>query len=98
MNTAVADIDKNISHNENISVLADMMDKQIYAGYKLWKTNYIAYDLLFDSEFSNEYTQKEKSDFIIFIEEQIKGLEGDKKNLKEMYLKLYANPVINKKK
>jgi len=86
---------ENITVNENISKLAKIIDKQIYHDYKLWKTNHIAYDMLVSPAFCNLYSEKEKNDFISFVEKQIKDLDGDKNILKEMYFKMYANPVIN---
>ncbi|MGD0710383.1 MAG: acyltransferase [Bacteroidales bacterium] len=95
VNEELKGFDENRSANENISKLTAMIDKQIYNDYKLWKTNHIAYDLMVKDSFSHLYTEKEKSDFISFIEKEIMKLEGDKKVLKDMYLKMYANPVIN---
>jgi hypothetical protein len=72
-----------------------MIDKQIYHDFKLWKTNHIAYDIIVKDSFSHLYSEKEKNDFISFIEKEIMKLDGDKKVLKDMYLKMYANPVIS---
>ncbi|MFH0866404.1 MAG: acyltransferase [Bacteroidota bacterium] len=95
VNEELNSFDENISPNENISRLTKIIDKQIYHDYKLWKTNYIAYDMLETPVFSAKYSASEKDDFLNFIEKQINTIEGDKKILKEMYLKMYTNPVIN---
>jgi hypothetical protein len=95
MNEELRGFDENSSTNENISRLTRMIDKQIYHDFKLWKTNHIAYDIIVKDSFSHLYSEKEKNDFISFIEKEIMKLDGDKKVLKDMYLKMYANPVIS---
>lgn len=86
------------SHNESIKNLAKHIDSEIYNKYKLWKTNYIAYDVLNNlSEYSDFYTEDEKKCFLDFITTEINKINGDKVNLKQIYLEMYANPVFNKK-
>ncbi|MEG1021558.1 MAG: 1-acyl-sn-glycerol-3-phosphate acyltransferase [Myroides sp.] len=82
--------------NKQIQMLAKVIDEQIIANYKLWPTNYIAYDLLNDTDrFANEYTDKEKQLFLRRLE-----LKLDKGNepLVDAFLEMYANPVVNKLK
>jgi hypothetical protein len=95
INDALKDFDRTHVVNENISRLTAVIDKQIYRDYKLWKMNYIAYDSLEKPAFSQYYSSEEKENFLKFIEKEINSLEGDKNILKEMYLKMYANPVKN---
>lgn len=93
VNEALKDFDNNLSVNEKISRLTALIDKQIYQDYKLWKTNYIAYDILENNAFTQQYSAEEKETFLKFIEKEINSMEGDKNTLREMYLKIYANPV-----
>ncbi len=82
--------------NKQIQMVAKVIDEQIIAYYKLWPTNYIAYDLLNHTKtFENEYTDKEKQLFLRRLE-----LKVDKSNeaLVDMFLEMYANPVVNKLK
>ncbi len=82
--------------NKQIQMVAKVIDEQIIANYKLWPTNYIAYDLLNHTKtFENEYTDKEKQLFLRRLE-----LKVDKSNeaLVDMFLEMYANPVVNKLK
>jgi len=82
--------------NKQIQLLARVIDEQIIANYKLWPTNYIAYDLLNNTDaFKNEYTEKEKQLFLRRLE-----LKVDKNNeqMVDMFLEMYANPVVNKLK
>lgn len=80
--------------NKQVQLLAKVIDKQIIGNYKLWPTNYIAYDLLNNTDkFSSEYTNKEKQLFLRRLE-----LKVDKQNtpMVDTFLEMYANPVVNK--
>ncbi len=80
--------------NKQIQLLAKVIDAQIVGNYKLWPTNYIAYDLLNNTDrFKTEYSDKEKQLFLRRLE-----LKVDKNNetVVETFLEMYANPVVNK--
>jgi hypothetical protein len=95
----LSEIDKAPNENEKIKLLANYIDKQIYHNYKLNPVNYIAYDLLNENAvFENSYTSKEKADFIAYIDSKIGALNGEPEVLKQLFITLYANPVINKLK
>jgi hypothetical protein len=82
--------------NKQIQALAQAIDDAILSTYKLWPTNYIAYDLLHNTNrFSNQYTENEKMLFERRLEMKI-----DSTNSKaiESFLAMYANPVVNKMK
>ncbi len=84
------------SHNEKFKCLAEIIDRKIYGNYKLWKTNYIAHDLLYDSkQYINFYSQQEKDAFELYMSDGLKDIEGDMKELREIFLSIYANPVRN---
>jgi Acyltransferase len=73
-------------YSDQIEV-ANEIDRQIHLGYKLWTSNYIAYDLLDPSgRFSDKYSKSEKKSFIA----RYKELSDD---LIQMVLNSYANPV-----
>ena len=89
-------IDKAGNENEKIKLLGQSIDKQIYQNYKLNKTNYIAYDLLNQKNtFMSYYETEEKANFIEYVYKKINGLTGDKDILKNLFITLYANPVLN---
>lgn len=47
------------------------MDRLVYKNYKLFKTNYIAYDVLHNTNlFADFYTQENVIDFKSYIEKQ----------------------------
>ena len=84
------------NQNKQIQALAQVIDDSILASYKLWPTNYIAYDLLNDTtRFAEYYTEKEKMLFERRLEMRI---DIENKIIKEGFLAMYANPVVNKMK
>lgn len=87
---------KHDNQNKQIQALAYKLDDAIVCNYKLWPTNYIAYDLLNSTdEFTEHYSEKEKSVFERRLEMRI---DNDDKALRDGFLAMYANPVINKMK
>lgn len=82
--------------NKQIQALTQVVDESILKSYKLWPTNFIAYDILYKTnKFSSHYTENEKSLFERRLE-----LKIDSKNAQmvEGFLAMYANPVVNKMK
>jgi glycerol-3-phosphate O-acyltransferase len=82
--------------NKQIQALAQTIDESILKSYKLWPTNYIAYDILNETnEFSHLYSESEKSLF-----ERRLDMRIDNSNPIELqsFLAMYANPVVNKMK
>lgn len=79
--------------------VAEKIDQQIYANYKLWPNNYIAYDLLMqEHRFKHKYTHAEEKKFEMMIEQAMIHIDYPITDIQERFLKLYANPVINKLK
>lgn len=79
--------------NKQIQLLAELIDKHIYKNYKLWPSNYIAYDLLNNSDmFENKYTDREKRQFERRITRRV---EANNKVALDSFLAMYANPVKN---
>ena len=84
------------NQNRQIQALAQVLDDAILSTYKLWPTNYIAYDLLHKTDrFSERYTEKEKQLFERRLEMRI---DIENKTLYDGFLAMYANPVVNKMK
>ena len=83
--------------NENNRIVAQSIDKVIHKNYRLFPNNYIAYDLLHNSnKYAAKYSDQEKSVFLEYQERTIGKIEGDKAEITEIFLQIYANPVINK--
>ncbi len=82
--------------NKQIQLLAQKIDDSILQSYKLWPTNFIAYDMLYDtSTFESKYTTEEKQLFQRRLEMRI---DENSPVLREGFLAMYANPVVNKLK
>ncbi|WP_415060831.1 1-acyl-sn-glycerol-3-phosphate acyltransferase [Flavobacterium sp.] len=82
--------------NRQIQALAQVIDDSILSTYKLWPTNFIAYDLLHQSEkHQHLYTEEEKSLFERRLEMKI---DSQNPKMVESFLSMYANPVTNKMK
>lgn len=85
------------NENEKIKLLASHIDKQIHQNYKLNSVNYIAYDIINQTNvFDSKYTEEEKNIFVSYVNNQTKGLKGETEILKNLFITLYANPVVNK--
>jgi hypothetical protein len=89
-------VTENDSSNKQIQALAQEIDDAILSNYKLWPTNFIAYDILQKTTtYTHLYTEAEKSLFERRLEMRI-GL--DNPIALEGFLAMYANPVVNKLK
>jgi glycerol-3-phosphate O-acyltransferase len=87
---------ENDNTNKQVQALAQVIDDSILQSYKLWPTNYIAYDLLNNTnEYASHYTEDEKSLFERRLELKI---DCENEIMKEGFLNMYANPVVNKSK
>ena len=95
-----AEIDKialeNDNSNKQIQALALVIDEQIVKNYKLWPTNFIAFDIKNKTDKYKEfYTENEKSLFERRLEMKI---DANNPIEYEGFLNMYANPVVNKNK
>ena len=91
-------IEKISNENEKIKQLVNVIDEQLYANYKLWPVNYIAMDILSESEeFSSYYSEEEKQNFVNYIKQKSSKLKGDEQSLFNLFINMYANPVKVKK-
>jgi 1-acyl-sn-glycerol-3-phosphate acyltransferase len=82
--------------NKQIQLLTQKIDDSILQSYKLWPTNYIAFDMLYKTnQFESKYTVDEKQLFQRRLELRI---DENSTVLREGFLAMYANPVVNKLK
>ena len=87
---------ENDNSNKQVQALAQVIDDAILSNYKLWPTNYIAYDIVNKTNtYSHLYTENEKSLFERRLEMRI---DHDNPVALEGFLAMYANPVVNKLK
>lgn len=87
---------ENDNTNKQIQALAQVIDDSILQSYKLWPTNYIAYDLLHKTnQYQKHYTEDEKS---LFERRYELKIDTTNEQMVEGFLAMYANPVVNKSK
>jgi hypothetical protein len=84
---------------ELFASVAEHMDREIHAGYRLYPGNYIAADLLRgDRTFADRYTEEDKESFEKYIAGRMALIDlpvKDEPFLHERLLTMYANPAIN---
>ncbi|MBP5721342.1 MAG: 1-acyl-sn-glycerol-3-phosphate acyltransferase [Bacteroidales bacterium] len=84
--------------NDRYQKIRHAVDRRIIKGYKLWKTNYIAYDLMNGtSDFAEQYTPEEVKAFKDYMAGQLQMVEPelDKAALADIFLHIYGNPVAS---
>jgi hypothetical protein len=82
--------------NKQVLALAQTIDHAVLSNYKLWPTNFIAFDILNKStQYAHLYTDDEKALFMRRLEMRI---DHDNPQMLEGFLAMYANPVVNKLK
>lgn len=92
---AAADCDK----NDRYQFIRNAVDKRVIEGYMLWPNNYIAYDILKQTDkYAAKYTQEQKAQFLGYMEHQLGTVEPEinRDELREVFLGIYANPVVSK--
>ncbi len=94
------EIDQIVAENDNankqVQALAQTIDDVILKNYQLWPTNFIAYDILNETNrFADKYKESEKSLFERRLEMRI---GSDNPVTRQGFLAMYANPVVNKLK
>lgn len=93
----LVEINKSGNDNEKIKQLTALIDKRIYNDFKLNAVNYIAYDLSHNTNvFETNYSGAEKEDFVKYINTNIDKLAGETDVMRNILLKMYAYPLINK--
>ncbi|MDR0206586.1 MAG: 1-acyl-sn-glycerol-3-phosphate acyltransferase [Bacteroidales bacterium] len=92
-----ATIPEDISLNDKLTMLCNIIDNQIYEHYFLYPQNYIAIDIKDNSnKFSDRYTKEEKSDFLEYLNKESTVPGVSKEKMMKYLLDIYANPVRNK--
>jgi len=85
--------------SSQIEKLADHLDHQIYSNFKLWPNNYIAEDILNDACLNTAYyTADQFNQFSLMLNEAVSLIPGDDETIRTMFLQMYVNPLINKRK
>ena len=92
-------VSKTSVKNEQLTMLADAIDRRIHKNYSIFPNNKVAYDELFnENRFAGEYTKEEKQRFDDYLEGQLQKIELENKDsvyLRTKMLEMYANPLVN---
>lgn len=84
---------------DEVACITHTIDQGIHSNYEIYAGNYVAYDLLFGTQFEDKYTPQEKETFMQYLDQQLGKIEmpnPDIPFLKEKILEMYANPLRNK--
>lgn len=86
--------------NNKFVHLGEIMDHRILNNYRLYKTNYIAHDILNKSyKYEVFYSKEDKEQFVDYMKSGLSKLPcretGETDVLENIFLKIYANPIDN---
>ena len=85
--------------NDRYQLIRHAVDRRVVDGYRLWKNNYIAYDLLNHSyKYSHMYEPADAEAFVAYMQHQLDTVEPEinREDLRRIFLDIYANPVVSK--
>lgn len=84
--------------NDRYQAIRHAVDVRIIEGYKLWKTNYIGYDMVNHTfKYRDRYTPEDVAQFTDYVEHQLDKVEKSlcRADLRDIFLRIYANPVVS---
>lgn len=85
--------------NDRYQLIRHAVDKRVIEGYRLWKNNYVAYDLINQSyKYSHLYETADVERFVEYMQAQLDTVEKEinRADLRRIFLDIYANPVVTK--
>ena len=85
--------------NDRYQLIRHAVDQRVIEGYKLWKNNYVAYDIVNHGfKYSHLYDQADVEQFVSYMEHQLDTIEPEvnREDLRRIFLDIYANPVYTK--
>ncbi len=89
-----------LPRNREVEMVASLIDRQIHGAYKIYKSNYIAFDMLESgNSFRKFYSSEEKINFANYIDSRISKIDlvdVDIEFCRRTLLEMYANPLRNK--
>lgn len=85
--------------NDRYQLIRHAVDLRVIEGYRLWKTNYMAYDIVNGgTKYADKYTSEDILWFKEYTESQLDTVEKelDRNELRDIFLRIYANSVVSK--
>lgn len=89
-----------MSKTDFYAAVAQHIDHEIWRGYRLYPSNYVALDMLRgNNDMASHYTEADRTAFEKYLEGQLAKINdlpnADTAFLRERMLEMYANPAIN---
>lgn len=84
--------------NDRYQSIRHTLDRRIIMGYRLWKTNYMAYDLMTGtSKYLGKYDLADLEAFRDYTERKLSKVERslDRDELRQVFWQIYGNPVLS---
>ena len=85
--------------NDRYQLIRHAVDQRVIEGYRLWKNNYVAYDIANHGfKYSHMYEPADVEQFVSYMEHQLDTVEPEinREDLRRIFLDIYANPVYTK--
>ena len=88
------EIPEDINNNDKLYHVCQLIDHQIYQNYKLYPNNYIANDVINQSErYHQFYTEEEKEQFMEYLHRKAKVRDVSEEKMMHYLLQIYSTPV-----
>ncbi|MDR0430801.1 MAG: 1-acyl-sn-glycerol-3-phosphate acyltransferase [Tannerellaceae bacterium] len=99
INPQLENLDKSMEKSDLYTNVAAIIDNEIYKHYRFYPCNYIAYDMLTNTNrFSSNYGLKDRIQFEAYLQGQLDKIvlpNKDEEFLRTRILEMYANPLKN---
>jgi hypothetical protein len=99
INEELSKLDPTMEKNEAIAQVAAIIDKEIFKNYRFYPCNYVAYDMLFNTnKFHEHYSDKDRAHFNKYLSGQVGKVDLPNKDevfLTNKILEMYSNPLKN---
>ena len=85
--------------NDRYQLIRHAVDQRVIDGYKLWKNNYVAYDIANQGyKYSHLYQPEDVEAFVSYMEHKLETIEPEvnREDLRRIFIDIYANPVFTK--
>lgn len=90
-------LDEDASLNDLLQSLAELIDQKIHGLCRLWPNNYVAHDLMEGNDrFKSYYRADDVEEFQAYLKSVLRQI-GNGPEAKEILLRKYAYPIINRK-
>ena len=90
------EIPTDINNNDKLFHVCQLIDHQIYQSYTLFPNNYIANDLMHDSDqYLGFYTTEEKEHFLEYLHKKAIVRDVSEEKMMRYLLSIYGTPVDN---